>query len=93
LKACFFERISKIDKSIAKLTKGSRGSIQINKIRNEKVEITREMEGIQNKTKQNKTKQNKNKSSDPTIKAYTKKPTKQKKKNRKQKTKEQSWII
>ena len=32
----FFERINKIDKPLAKLTKGPRGSIQINKIRNKK---------------------------------------------------------
>ena len=34
-KSWFFERINKIDKPLSKLTKGSRGSIQINKIRNE----------------------------------------------------------
>jgi hypothetical protein len=32
----FFEKINKIDKPLARLTKGHRGSIQINKIRNEK---------------------------------------------------------
>jgi hypothetical protein len=36
----FFERIKKIDKPLAKLIKGWRGSIQINKIRNEKGVIT-----------------------------------------------------
>jgi hypothetical protein len=36
----FFERINKIDKPLAKLIKGPRGSIQINKIRNEKGDIT-----------------------------------------------------
>jgi hypothetical protein len=41
----FFERINEIDKPLAKLTKGPRGSIQINKIRNEKEDIT-EMEEI-----------------------------------------------
>jgi hypothetical protein len=46
-KSWFFERINKIDKSLAKLSKWPRGSIQINKIRNEKGDITREMEEIQ----------------------------------------------
>jgi hypothetical protein len=32
----FFEKINKIDKSLAKLTRGHRDSIQINKIRNER---------------------------------------------------------
>jgi hypothetical protein len=41
-KGWFFERIYKIDKSQSKLTKGPRGSIQINKIRNEKENITTE---------------------------------------------------
>jgi hypothetical protein len=36
-----------IDKSQDKLTKGPRGSIQINKIRNEKGDITKEMEEIE----------------------------------------------
>ena len=49
----FFEKINKIDKLLAKLTRGHRDSIQINKIRNEKGEITTESK---NKTKQNKTK-------------------------------------
>jgi hypothetical protein len=44
-KSLFFERINKVDKSLAKLNKESRGSIQINKIRNEKGDIT-EMEEI-----------------------------------------------
>ena len=42
----FFEKINKIDKPLAKLTKGPRGSIQINKIRNEKGDITIETEEI-----------------------------------------------
>jgi hypothetical protein len=45
-KSRFFERINKIHNSLAKLTKGPRGNIQINKIRNEKGEITTEMEEI-----------------------------------------------
>ena len=42
----FFEKINKIDKPLARLTKGHRDSIQINKIRNEKGDIT-ETEEIQ----------------------------------------------
>jgi hypothetical protein len=41
-----FERINKIDIPLAKLTKGPRDSIQINKIRNEKGDITTETEEI-----------------------------------------------
>ena len=51
-KSWFFERINKIDKPLAKLTKGPRGSIQINKIRNEKGDITIEMEEIKKKNHQ-----------------------------------------
>jgi hypothetical protein len=36
----FFEKINKIDKPIARLTRGHRDNIQINKIRNEKGDIT-----------------------------------------------------
>ena len=43
----FFEKINKIDKPLARLTKGHRDSIQINKIRNEKGDISTEMEKIQ----------------------------------------------
>ena len=50
------EEINKIDKTLAKLTRGHRDSIQINKIRNEKGDIT-ETEG--------------KKPLDPTINAYT----------------------
>jgi hypothetical protein len=45
-KSWFLERINKIDKPLAKLTKGTRGSIQINKIRNEKEDTTTETEEI-----------------------------------------------
>jgi superfamily II RNA helicase len=45
-KSWFFERINKIDKPLSKLTNRPRGSIQINKIRNEKEDITTEMEEI-----------------------------------------------
>jgi hypothetical protein len=43
-----FEKISKIDKSLARLTRGHRDSILINKIRNENRDITTEPEEIQN---------------------------------------------
>jgi hypothetical protein len=36
----FFEKINQIDKSLARLTRGHRDSIQINNIRNEKGDIT-----------------------------------------------------
>ena len=38
--SCLFEKINKIYKPLARLTRGHRDSIQINKIRNEKKEIT-----------------------------------------------------
>jgi hypothetical protein len=57
----FFEKINKIDKPLARLTRGHRDRILINKIRNEKGDITTEHEEIQNKT-----------SSDPTTKGYSK---------------------
>jgi hypothetical protein len=44
----FFEKINKIDKHLARLTRGHRNSILINKIRNEKGEITTDPEEIQN---------------------------------------------
>jgi hypothetical protein len=54
----FFEKINKIDKPSARLTRGHRDSILINKIRNKKGDITTEHE--ESKT-----------SSDPTTKGYT----------------------
>jgi hypothetical protein len=42
----FFEKINKIDKPLAKLTRGHRDSIQMNKIRYEKGDITMETEEI-----------------------------------------------
>jgi hypothetical protein len=45
IRSWFFERINKIDKPLAKLTKGPRGSIQINKIRSGKGDITTENGG------------------------------------------------
>jgi hypothetical protein len=43
-----FEKINKIDKHLARLTRGHRESILINKIRNEKGNITTDPEEIQN---------------------------------------------
>jgi hypothetical protein len=43
---CFFETINKIDKPLAKLTRGYRDSILMNKIKNEKGVITTEPEEI-----------------------------------------------
>jgi hypothetical protein len=44
----FFEKINTIDKPSARLTRGHRDSILINKIRNEKGDITIDPEEIQN---------------------------------------------
>jgi hypothetical protein len=44
----FFEKINKIDKPFTRLTRGHRDSILINKIKNEKGDITTEPEEIQN---------------------------------------------
>jgi hypothetical protein len=44
----FFEKINKIDKPLARLTRGHRDSILINKIRNEKGDIITDPEEIQN---------------------------------------------
>ena len=44
----FFEKINKINKPLARLTRGYRESILINKIRNEKGVITTDPEEIQN---------------------------------------------
>jgi hypothetical protein len=43
----FFEKINKMDKPLARLTRGHRDSILINKIRNEKGNTTRESVEIQ----------------------------------------------
>jgi hypothetical protein len=43
----FFEKINKIDKPLARLTRGHRDSIVINNLRNEKGDITTESEEIQ----------------------------------------------
>ena len=50
-KSWFFERINKIDKTLAEVTEGPRGSIQTNKIRNGKEDRTTEMKEIQKKKK------------------------------------------
>jgi hypothetical protein len=44
----FFEKINTIDKPLARLTRGNRDSILINKIKNEKGDTTTEPEEIQN---------------------------------------------
>jgi hypothetical protein len=44
----FFENINKIDKPLARLTGGHRDNILVNKIRNEKGDITTRPEEIQN---------------------------------------------
>jgi hypothetical protein len=44
----FFEKINKIDKPLARLTRGHRDKILINKIRTEKGDITTDPEEIQN---------------------------------------------
>jgi hypothetical protein len=54
----FFEKINKIDKPLARLTKGHRNNILFNKIRNEKEDITTDPEEIQTP-------------SDPSTKGYT----------------------
>ena len=44
MRSWFFEKINKIDKPLAKLTRGHRDSILINKIKNEKGDITTDPE-------------------------------------------------
>ena len=46
-KICFFEKINKIDKPLARLIKQKREKNQINKIRNEKGEVTTDNAEIQ----------------------------------------------
>jgi hypothetical protein len=48
MRSWFFEKINKIDKHLARLSRGHRDSIIINKIRNEKGDITTDPEEIQN---------------------------------------------
>ena len=47
-RSCFFQKINKIDNPLARLIRGHRDSILINKIRNENRDITTEPEEIQN---------------------------------------------
>lgn len=47
MKSLVFEKINRIDKSLAKLTKWKRGRNQINKIRDERGTITTDIEKIQ----------------------------------------------
>jgi hypothetical protein len=47
-RSCFFKKINKIYKPLSRLTRGHRDSILINKIRNEKGDITTDPEEIQN---------------------------------------------
>jgi len=46
-KGWFFEKINKVDKPLARLIKKKREKNQINKIRNEKGEVTTDSEEIQ----------------------------------------------
>ena len=46
-RSCFFEKINKIDKSLASLIKKKRERTQINKIRDEKGEVTMDIAEIQ----------------------------------------------
>ena len=46
-KSWFFEKINKIDKPLARLMKKKREKTQINRIRNEKGEVTTDTEEIQ----------------------------------------------
>ena len=48
MRSWFFEKINKIDKPLARLTREHRESILINKIRNEKGDIATDPEEIQN---------------------------------------------
>ena len=47
-KSWFFEKINKIDKPLARLIKRKRETTQINRIRNEKGEVTTDTAEIQN---------------------------------------------
>ena len=47
MKSWFFEKINKIDKPLARLIKQKRERTQINKIRNEKGEVTMDITDIQ----------------------------------------------
>ena len=45
-KSWFFEKVNKIDEPLARLTKKKREKIQINRIRNEKGEVTMDITDI-----------------------------------------------
>jgi hypothetical protein len=47
IRSCFFEKINKIGKPLARLTRGHRDSIQISKLINEKGDITTDNKEIQ----------------------------------------------
>jgi hypothetical protein len=53
MRSWFFENNNKIDKPLARFTRGHRESTLINKIRNEKKDITTDPEEIQKKKKKN----------------------------------------
>jgi hypothetical protein len=48
MRSCYFEKINKIEKHLPRLIRGHRDSILINKIRNEKGDLTSDPEEIQN---------------------------------------------
>ena len=48
MRSWFFKKFNKIDEPLARLTKGHRDIILINKIRNEKRDITTDPEEMQN---------------------------------------------
>jgi hypothetical protein len=47
-RSCFFEKINKIDKPLARFTRDHKDSILVNKIRNEKGDLTTDPEETQN---------------------------------------------
>jgi len=53
-RSCFFDKNNKIDKPLAKPTRGKRDCIEIHKIRKEKGDITRESEESKKKKKNKK---------------------------------------
>ena len=55
IKSWFFEKVSKIDKLLSRLTKKSREKNQINKIRNEKGEITTDTAEIKKRERERET--------------------------------------
>ena len=47
IKSCFFEKINRINKALGRLTERERGREQVNKIRNERGEVTTDTTEIQ----------------------------------------------